>query len=107
MAAFSFLPFGKEVKRGEVRSIGLTAVSLWGITVLFLVGSLEIEMTGSGVLLIAIAVVTVLTCAACEASVILFNAPKFVVPPHMRSDQGVLAARRACRASSPRGPQRR
>ncbi|MGW1654472.1 hypothetical protein [Streptomyces atratus] len=84
-----------------------TAVSLRAITVLFLVGSLEIEMTGSVVLLIAIAVVTVLTCAACEAGVILFNAPKFVVPPHMRSDQGVLAARRARRANSPRGPQRR
>ncbi|MFF0291624.1 hypothetical protein [Streptomyces sp. NPDC005262] len=103
---FSFLPFGKEVKRGEVRSLGLTAVSLWGVTILFVTGSLDVEMTGSWLALILIAAATVLVCLMCEISVVLFNLPKFVVPPHMRSDLGVLAARRARRANSRRGPRR-
>ncbi|MDQ0585490.1 hypothetical protein [Streptomyces rishiriensis] len=95
MQTFSFMPFGKEVKRGEVRSLALTAASLWGVTVLLLLGLLDVDMTGPLTAVFAFALVTVLLSLLCEISVVLFNAPKFVVPPHMRSDPGVLAARRA------------
>jgi hypothetical protein len=99
---FSFMPFGKEVKRGEVRSLALTVASLWGVTVLLVLGLVDVDMTGPLTALFAIALVTVLLSLLCEISVVLFNAPKFVVPPHMRSDLGVLAARRANRPGGPR-----
>ncbi|WP_328889558.1 hypothetical protein [Streptomyces sp. NBC_00316] len=98
----SFMPFGKEVKRGEIRSLGLTAVSLWGVTTLLLMGLLDVEMTGPTTVLFAITTVIVLLCLLCEISVILFNAPKIVVPPHMRSDPGLLAARKASRSTGPK-----
>lgn len=102
MQTFSFLPFGKEVKRGEVRSLALTVASLWGVTVLLLLGLLDVDMNGPLTVLFAMALVTVLLSLLCEISVILFNAPKFVVPPHMRSDLGSMAARRANRTGDPR-----
>ncbi|MFF3407495.1 hypothetical protein ACFYW8_15075 [Streptomyces sp. NPDC002742] len=102
MATFSFMPFGTEVKRGEVRSLALTVVSLWGVTVLFFLGLLDVDLSGPLIALFAVALVTVLLCLLCEVSVVLFNAPKFVVPPHMRSDLGVLAAHRAKRAGGSR-----
>ncbi|MFI5797466.1 hypothetical protein [Streptomyces sp. NPDC051677] len=102
MATFSFMPFGKEVKRGEIRSLALTALSLWGVTVLLFLGLWDVDITGPLTVLFAVALVTVLLCLLCEASVVLFNAPKFVVPPHMRADLGVLAARRANRAGGAR-----
>ncbi|KUO12306.1 hypothetical protein [Streptomyces sp. DSM 15324] len=102
MATFSFMPFGKEVKRGEIRSLALTVVSLWGVTVLLFLGLLDVDVSGPLTALFAVALGTVLLCLLCEVSVVLFNAPKFVVPPHMRSDLGVLAARRAHRAGGSR-----
>ncbi|MFE9820492.1 hypothetical protein [Streptomyces sp. NBC_00236] len=98
MQTFAFMPFGKEVKRGEVRSLALTVVSLWGVTVLLLLGLLDVEMAGPVTVLFALTVVVILLCILCEVAVVLFNAPKILVPPHMRSDLGVLAARRAERA---------
>ncbi|WP_149181313.1 hypothetical protein [Streptomyces sp. TRM49041] len=94
---FAFLPFGPDVKRGEVRSAGLTAVSLWAITALIGLGSVEAEATGAWLAVFVVALLTVLLCLLAEAAVVLFNAPKAVVPPHMRDDLGVIAARRARR----------
>jgi hypothetical protein len=102
MQTFTFMPFGKEVKRGEVRSLALTVASLWGVTVLLFLGLIDVDMTGPMTALFAIALVTVLLSLLCEVSVVVFNAPKFVVPPHMRSDLGALAARRVNRARGPR-----
>ncbi|WP_405798673.1 hypothetical protein [Streptomyces sp. NBC_01506] len=98
---FAFLPFGAEAKRGEVRSLALTTASLWGITVLFLMGATDMELGGPAVVVFAVAVLVVLLCLLAELSVVLFNAPKFVVPPHMRADPGLLAARRARRTAGP------
>ncbi|MEV0220430.1 hypothetical protein [Streptomyces sp. NPDC050704] len=97
IATFAFLPFGKETKRGEVRSLGLTAASLWGITALIFLGSTDVELTGVALGLFVVALGTVLLCVMLEVAVVLFNTPRFVVPPHMRSDLGVIAARRARR----------
>lgn len=99
MQTFAFMPFGKEVKRGEVRSLALTVVSLWGVTILLCLGLLDVEMAGPVTVLIALTVVVILLCILCEVAVVLFNAPKFLVPLHMRADLGVLAARRAERAT--------
>ncbi|MFI6967148.1 hypothetical protein [Streptomyces sp. NPDC050255] len=99
MQTFAFMPFGKEVKRGEVRSLALTVMSLWGVTVLLCLGLLDVDMTGPVTVLFALTVVVILLCILCEVAVVLFNAPKFLVPPHMRADLGVLAARRAERAT--------
>ncbi|GGP57357.1 hypothetical protein ACFT1B_15890 [Streptomyces griseoincarnatus] len=97
--AFAFLPFGKDVRRGEVRSVLLTVITLWSAAVLFVSGLTlaEDEISTAGAYVIAGAVVVILLCLLCEASVILFNRPKFVVPPHMRADLGVIATRRARR----------
>ncbi|MHB9861698.1 hypothetical protein [Streptomyces sp. YIM S03343] len=102
MVTFSFMPFGKEVKRGEIRSLALTVASLWGATILLFMGLLDVDMSGPVTVLFAVALVTLLLCLPCEVSVVLFNAPKFVVPPHMRSDLGVIAARKANRAGGSR-----
>ncbi|MFB6990511.1 hypothetical protein [Streptomyces sp. NPDC056304] len=99
---FAFMPFGKDVKRGEVRSLALTATSLWGITVLLLIGLTNIELDGPAAVVFAVALLAVLLCLLSEVSVVLLNAPKFVVPPHMRSDPGLLAARRARRTAGTR-----
>lgn len=98
MDAFSFLPFGKEVRRGEVRSFGLSVTSVWGVAVLIWLALTDSDSSAPSFVLIA-ALVTILVPLLCEVSVVLFNTPKFVVPPHMRSDAGVLAARRARRAA--------
>ncbi|GFH37188.1 hypothetical protein [Streptomyces pacificus] len=94
MNTFAFMPFGKEVKRGEVRSLALTSGSLWGITVLLFMGLTDVDMSGAWTVVFVIALVTVLGALACEVCVVLFNAPKFVVPPHMRSDLGSIATHR-------------
>ncbi|MFH8978620.1 hypothetical protein [Streptomyces sp. NPDC017890] len=47
LASFAVLPFGQEVRRGEVRSVGVTATSLWAIAPLVFLGLLDAEMTGS------------------------------------------------------------
>ncbi|MFI1488026.1 hypothetical protein [Streptomyces sp. NPDC020747] len=96
MASFTWIPFGKEAKRGEVRSIGLTAASLWGITLLVWLALFDPDASTSSYILVA-ALLAILVPAICEVCVVLFNLPKFVVPPHMRSDLGVIAARRARR----------
>ncbi|WP_175408683.1 hypothetical protein [Streptomyces sp. TRM64462] len=97
MLTFAFLPFGPDVKRGEVRSVGITAVSLWAITTLIVQASLETEETGASMAVFLVSMVTLLLCLLAEVAVVLFNAPKAIVPPHMRDDLGVIAARRARR----------
>lgn len=49
--------------------------------------------------LAVVAVATIPVCVFLEILVVLFNIPKFVVPPHMRSDPGAIAARRARRTA--------
>ncbi|MET8055881.1 hypothetical protein ACWECC_16400 [Streptomyces microflavus] len=98
---FAFMPFGIEVKRGEIRSLALTSVSLWGVTVLLTIGLMDAELGGIGAGIVLVVVLVVLVSLLCEAGVILINAPKFAVPPHMRSEPGLLAVRRARRAGGP------
>ena len=100
-------PFGEEVQRGELRSVGLTVVSLWGITIIMPLGLWNGELSTPLAILGLIAVGVVLCCLACEVSVVLFNRPKFVVPPHMRSDLGVIQARLLHRRSGRWGTARR
>ncbi|MGW2280379.1 hypothetical protein [Streptomyces sp. NPDC001770] len=99
--AFTSLPFGPDARRGMVRSVGITVVTLWGVVVLLLLtgadGPVSLWVAGMDVLII-------LAAALCEVGVILFNVPKFAVPPHMRAEPGVLAARRARKAEGARGP---
>lgn len=96
MGTFTFLPFGEEVKRGEVRSVGLTAASLWGIALLLLVTWIDEGSVMAGVVFLISTCIIVFSLAL-EVLVVLFNKPKFVVPPHMRAELGVLANRRARR----------
>ncbi|WP_328722891.1 hypothetical protein OHT52_27680 [Streptomyces sp. NBC_00247] len=94
------LPFGPVVRRGEVRSAGITAAALWGVVVVLLMGPFDGAVASWGV---AAGVLIILASALCEMCVILFNTPKFAVPPHMRAEPGVFAARRARKAESTRG----
>ncbi|WP_328687655.1 hypothetical protein OHA74_55140 [Streptomyces phaeochromogenes] len=73
MASFTWMPFGKEVKRGEVRSIGLTAASLWGITLLVWLALFDPDASTSSYILVA-APMAILVPAICEVCVVLFNA---------------------------------
>ncbi|MBT2394830.1 hypothetical protein [Streptomyces sp. ISL-100] len=77
-----------------MRSVGLTAVSLWAISAILALPLLDPNLTGAGMHVLVGAVGTILAALLCEASVVLFNFPKIVVPPHMRADRGVLAALR-------------
>lgn len=97
MSAFTFLPFGPEARRGEVRSLALTVVSLWAIGILVIAGLWDGEFNDALAATVLVAVVVIMGCLATEVCVILFNRPKFVVPPHMRSEPGVLTARRTKR----------
>lgn len=101
---FAFLPFGSEVKRGEVRSLPLTAAALWGITVLLLLGLTGAELDGPTGAVFALAVLVILVSGLTEVCVVLFNMPRFVVPPHMRYEPGVVAARRERRVTGPNRP---
>ncbi|WP_155054775.1 hypothetical protein [Streptomyces blattellae] len=106
---FTFLPFGPEVRRGEVRSLAVTAVGVWAITVLVLVGvwDAEGEMRMASLIAFVCAFLLLMTCVVVEVAVILFNRPKFVVPPHMRSDPGVIAERRSRRRATRKKPESR
>jgi hypothetical protein len=106
MHTFAFLPFGDDVRRGEVRSVALTATSLWGATLLIWLALLDTDASAPSIILVA-ALVVLLLPVVCEVSVVLFNRPKFVVPPHMRADPGVIAARRRHRKGGGRGSARR
>ncbi|WP_327354508.1 hypothetical protein [Streptomyces sp. NBC_01304] len=102
MLAFTCLPFGKEVRRGRVRALGATVVTLWGAALLFFLGLYDVELTGAWPIVGLVAAVALLGGFACDLTVVLFNRPKWIVPPHMRSEAGVIAARRAVRAKEPR-----
>lgn len=97
MNAFTFLPFGPAVRRGEVRSLGITVVSVWAIAGLVLLALWDKAPDPATTVLGLVAVLVIMGCLATEVCVILFNRPKFVVPPHMRSEPGVLTARRTKR----------
>ncbi|MGW6582647.1 hypothetical protein ACWF76_25280 [Streptomyces globisporus] len=94
MRSFTFLPLGPAAKRGEVRSLGLTAASLWGVALLMMLAAVDSDLSGPALVGFGVAVLLVLVSLALEFAVVLFNAPKFVVPPHMRADAGVLNRRR-------------
>jgi hypothetical protein len=107
MTTFTILPFGRGVRRGEIRALGLTATSLWAATVLIFFGLQDGDMSSAVLALGGAALVILLLCVLCEVSVVLFNRPKFVVPPHMRSDLGVVAERRARRRTTRKKPEGR
>ncbi|MGW6589507.1 hypothetical protein [Streptomyces globisporus] len=94
MRSFTFLPLGPAAKRGEGRSLGLTAASLWGVALLMMLAAVDSDLSGPALVGFGVAVLLVLVSLALEFAVVLFNAPKFVVPPHMRADAGVLNRRR-------------
>jgi hypothetical protein len=106
MQTFAFLPFGDDVRRGEVRSMALTSTSLWGAALLIWLALLDTDASAPSILFVT-ALAILLLPLICEVSVVLFNKPKWVVPPHMRADLGVIAARRAHRKPGKRRPARR
>ncbi|MEU0114783.1 hypothetical protein ABZ137_13925 [Streptomyces bobili] len=105
--SFTVLPFGEDVRRGEVRSLAVTIVGLWAIVPMFFLGLYDAEQEGALLALSAFLVVLLLLCVLLEVCVVLFNRPKFVVPPHMRSDLGVIAERRARRRAVKKQPEDR
>ncbi|MFE0515270.1 hypothetical protein [Streptomyces sp. NPDC058964] len=99
MATFGYLPYGPDVTRGAVRALGLTVVICWDAAALVFVAVLDLPMTGGVLTVLGVVIVTLLLSVPATVSVILFNVPKFVVPPHMRADPGVFGAWRARRAA--------
>ncbi|MFF7364447.1 hypothetical protein [Streptomyces sp. NPDC008125] len=100
--AFTFLPFGPDARRGMVRSANITVVTLWCVVLLLLTGSDAGADDPVSLWIVVVSVLIILASAVCEACVILFNAPKFAVPPHMRAEPGVFGARRARKAERAR-----
>jgi len=97
ISSFSFLPFGPDTRRGEVRSLAVTVAGLWAASVLIVAGLWNGEFNDGLAATVLVAALVVMACLAIEGCVILFNRPRFVVPPHMRSELGVVAARRVRR----------
>ncbi|GGI12238.1 hypothetical protein GCM10007368_40160 [Isoptericola cucumis] len=97
VASLSPLPLGEAGRRGEVRAAPLTCTTLWAIGSA-LVGIL-ISDYFPGLSFLNSTLVGVLTIGAIlvplvlEVLVVLVNRPRFVVPPHMRGDRGVLIDR--------------
>jgi hypothetical protein len=93
-ASLAFFPLGRSGKRGEVRAAALTCATLVSadlIVAMMLfsdnVARLSFMDTGAYALAVVVAIVGPLVI---EFSVVLFNRPRCVVPPHMRSDKGAL-----------------
>ncbi|MBA2806363.1 hypothetical protein E0500_002535 [Streptomyces sp. KM273126] len=102
-SSFSFLPFGPDVRRGEIRSLAVMVTGLWAVSALIVVGLRNGEFNDGLAVTVLVASLVVMACLVTEVCVILFNRPRFVVPPHMRSELGVVAARRARRSTGERG----
>lgn len=93
--AFAGLARNPEVRRGMIRSMPMIAASLVCIAVALAIGALgwtgDLAMAAVfGMLIIGVPVFLLL-----EILVVLLNSPKILVPPHMRSDRGVLHRRSA------------
>ncbi|MEU1192757.1 hypothetical protein [Streptomyces sp. NPDC005859] len=90
-----FVPYPDDFKTGIERAFGMLGVFHWVTallmgTVLLTPAALTTWEAGLlGALLMAL-----LTGVALTLSIIWFNRPRFLVPPHMRTQRGTVKARR-------------
>jgi hypothetical protein len=80
----------RGVARGYIASVPFLLVAL--------VGGIVAEFTDDFDLGMSIAVLGLLAGVALNLCIVAFNRPRSLVPPHLRSEPGALAARRAHRA---------
>ena len=93
MAAYVVLPISKAVRRGTVRGAWPRTVVLACVTVIVPIGSVATSaQLHSGLLrLAAVALIVLLiTAGVVQLSIILVNRPRWIVPPAMRAEPGVL-----------------
>lgn len=106
--------FGTDIRRALERTAGLHAAVMGSIAGMLLAGGFLPAGTGGPqapfTLATGIAAACFLAALLCmfaaiglTMSVVWFNRPSFVVPPHRRADLGVRALRRQAREERPYG----
>ncbi|WP_424641211.1 hypothetical protein [Embleya sp. AB8] len=92
--AFRALPLGDPARRGLVRAMALVAIQMWCLSIVIAVSPwFAADGKTSGAFwgyLSSIAILVAMAVAVIQATVILFNRPRTVVAPHMRSERGIL-----------------
>lgn len=101
MVAFSLFARSEAVRRGMVRGTVVRLAQLIAIAIMLLTAMLAYDVAGRdsnlfAPLLICALLFLLLATAAffLQLSIIWFNRPRFLVPPHMRDQVGTLVARR-------------
>jgi hypothetical protein len=93
MAAYSVLPVSQAVRRGTVRGAWPRAVVLACVTAIVPIGSVatDAQLQAGPLRVAALALVGLLILAGLvQLSIILFNRPRWIVPPAMRAEPGIL-----------------
>ena len=80
------------------RGIARAYVATGPFLLLFCAGALAAEVTDAYDAGMAVSVAGLLLGVLVHASIVLFNRPKALVPPHLRDEPGALAERRQRRA---------
>jgi hypothetical protein len=95
-SAYAVLPFGPRVRRGTVRGAWPRAAILACVTGIVLLGTAPTHAqlaAGKADAVIAVVLIGLLLVAGLlQLSIILVNRPRWIVPPHMRAEPGVLSA---------------
>jgi hypothetical protein len=93
----SWWPFGNALLRGWIR---MTPVAIAGIWIMLAIVAIGIPSTGAepgsalyalGYLLIPLTLL-LFACFAVMVTIVLFNRPRFLVAPHLRTDPGAISA---------------
>lgn len=92
-------PFGKPSWRGAARSYTAAAPCLVLILLAFTAQELLGTETAAGDVALVVGTVLGLGALLIVASITPFNRPRLLVPPHLRSEPGLLAERRRRRTS--------
>jgi hypothetical protein len=98
------LPFSKATSRGVTRGM----IGLWAGLAFIGAGTIAVALTLSGPTHTNSAVITAVTLygigllgIALNVTIIWFNRPRFLVPPHMRGEDGLFTAWRKSRHMPP------
>jgi len=93
IVAYTWLPFGENVKRGLIRGAATRIPVLAGATGICVLaatsaGALKAPGPAGAVAIVLIALVILSFLVA--ISILLVNRPRWLVPPHMRDEPGLL-----------------
>jgi hypothetical protein len=96
MAAYAVLPFGPRVRRGTVRGAWPRTAILAAVSGIALVGAApthaDLVARKPNAVIVVILIALLLVAGLLQLSIILVNRPRFLMPPYMRTEPGVLFA---------------